>query len=707
MMAMSNQELIKNSRSLTVVSYHMHGFNQGCCAIEDLITDRKPDIFMLQEHWLTPSNLCTFERYFKDYFAFGSSAMSGCLESGLLRGRPFGGVMMLVSKDLRRFTTAVHCDERFNIVKVFNRLFVNVYFPCSGTANRLTLYTDLLADIWAWREHFSDCECIIAGDFNTVLDSKDAVAECVTSFINNCSLVRCDDLFFDQKVDTYVNLSLRQNSQIDYVLVSKASDVANFFVLDPDVNYSDHLPLIANLSFTEILPYSAPPNKPHKFCLHQLRWDKADRGSYYSYTGNHLQPLVSVVDKLKCDYEAGDVSVNDVCICIETTYRTIVSVLRSAAELFVPKCRKGFFKFWWTEELSLLKEASVESNRVWKAAGKPRHGPIFLRRQSCRLQYRKQLNENRKMEAEHYSNDLHEALAQKNNTAFWNCWRSKFEATAKCSQVDGCADPDIIADKFACHFKKAFSCNDPRKADILREEFLLSRPNYNGVPLTEVYSIDTELVSKVVSDLKCGKAADIDSLSVEHLRFSHPCLPVVLAKLFQLMVFCSFVPEGFRYNYIVPLPKPKECYSKTLTCDDFRGIAISPVLSKVFEHCMLDRFGSFLNTSDNQFGFKKGLGCSFAIRIVRNVVDGLTKGGSTVNLCALDLSKAFDKVNHHALYLKLMKILIPNELLDFLVFWLSRCCSCVKWIDACPSSSTLILELGRALSYLLFFLHYT
>ena len=34
---------------------------------------------------------------------------------------------------------------------------------------------------------------------------------------------------------------------------------------------------------------------------------------------------------------------SDVCICIESTYRTIASVLRSAAELFVPKCRKGFF----------------------------------------------------------------------------------------------------------------------------------------------------------------------------------------------------------------------------------------------------------------------------------------------------------------------------------------------------------------------------
>ena len=108
----------------------------------------------------------------------------------------------------------------------------------------------------------------------------------------------------------------------------------------------------------------------------------------------------------------------------------------------------------------------------------------------------------------------------------------------------------------------------------------------------------------------------------------------------------------FRYSYIVPLPKPKKCYSKNLTYDDFRGIVISPVMSKGYKHCMLDRFGSFSNTFDNQFDFKKGLECSFAIRFVRNVVDGLTKGGSTVNLCALDLSKAFDKVNHHALYLQ-------------------------------------------------------
>jgi len=593
--------------------------------------------------------------------------------------------MTLVSKTLRNYTSTIHCDERFNIVKIFDRLFINVYFPCSGSNNRLTTCSDLLADIWSWRERYSDCECVIAGDFNTVMSSNDAVALRLNDFVNSCSLVRCDDLFPSQKVATYVNLSLDQCSHIDYILVSNVGDVNCFRVLDPDVNFSDHLPLFVELSFSgSSRPDLAdrPECKAKILKQPQLRWDKADVRSYYSYTGDYLQPMGAFLENLSKEYQDGSVSTENVHCCIESTYRSIVSVLYSAANVFVPKCSKGFFKFWWDEELSLLKEASVESNRIWKAAGKPRQGPIFSRRQACRLQYRKRLRENQKMDTEAYTNDLHEALMTKNNTDFWKCWKSKFEVKNKCSQVEGCVDPSVIADKFANHYNGTFSCNDPHKAESLKRDFTALRANYNGLPLTEAQYFDVELVSKTIANLKKGKAADMEGISAEHLQFCHPCLPVLLAKLFQLMIFSSYIPEGFRYNYIVPIPKPKECYSKPLTCDDFRGIAISPILSKVFEYCILDRFGSFFDTADNQFGFKKGLGCSFAIRLVRNVVENLTKGGSTSNLCAIDLSKAFDKVNHHALYLKLMKKLVPNELLNILECWLSRCYSCVKWYDA-------------------------
>ena len=63
-------------------------------------------------------------------------------------------------------------------------------------------------------------------------------------------------------------------------------------------------------------------------------------------------------------------------------------------------------------------------------------------------------------------------------------------------------------------------------------------------------------------------------------------------------------------------------------------------------------------------GFKKGVDCRFAIRIVRSIVDYYVSKGSTVNLCAIDVSKAFEHVNNYALLNKLMKQLLPVKLLS-------------------------------------------
>jgi len=49
-----------------------------------------------------------------------------------------------------------------------------------------------------------------------------------------------------------------------------------------------------------------------------------------------------------------------------------------------------------------------------------------------------------------------------------------------------------------------------------------------------------------------------------------------------------------------------------------------------------------------------------------------------MNLCTLDLSKAFDNVNHSALLLKLMKRNIPVELIRILENWFKHCFACVK-----------------------------
>ena len=80
-----------------------------------------------------------------------------------------------------------------------------------------------------------------------------------------------------------------------------------------------------------------------------------------------------------------------------------------------------------------------------------------------------------------------------------------------------------------------------------------------------------------------------------------------------------------------------------------------------------------------QFAFKKGRGCSHAIYAARNAIERLVNGGSTVSLGALDVSKAYDKVNHCALFVKLMKRQIPIALLCVLENWLSNSWTCIKW----------------------------
>ena len=116
------------------------------------------------------------------------------------------------------------------------------------------------------------------------------------------------------------------------------------------------------------------------------------------------------------------------------------------------------------------------------------------------------------------------------------------------------------------------------------------------------------------------------------------------------MVNYSYVPNAFGVSYTVPIPKG-DFIGKSLTVDDFRGIAISPVISKLFEHCILNRFSAFLKSSDNQFGFKKKLGCAHAVFSLRKIVNLFNAGSSTVSMCAIDLSKAYDKVNHFGLFM--------------------------------------------------------
>ena len=148
--------------------------------------------------------------------------------------------------------------------------------------------------------------------------------------------------------------------------------------------------------------------------------------------------------------------------------------------------------------------------------------------------------------------------------------------------------------------------------------------------------------------MKLGKAAGCDGIETEHMVHAHPILVSILSALFNSMLH-GYVPDNFGRAIIIPLIKDKSGDSSSSS--NYRGITMSSNISKLFEMCLLDLFGKYLTSSNLQFGFKKGVGCTDGIYALQSVVDFYTEHGSTVNLCLLDMSKAFDKVNHYSLYI--------------------------------------------------------
>jgi len=217
------------------------------------------------------------------------------------------------------------------------------------------------------------------------------------------------------------------------------------------------------------------------------------------------------------------------CIAfIDSYYVTVVDCLNQSAGLHVPVHYKNYYKFWWFNELSYLKEIAIQSNVIWKDAGRPRSGPIADKRNADKRKYKRQLAIERHAEKVSYTNDLHNALISKSGVNFWKCWRSKFEKKNKIGRlIDGLADGAQIAESFAGF--KTCTTSDKIQSNCLRSTFRERRRDYIGDPFLQ-YKFDVELVETVVFQMNRGKAAGLDELTSEHLINAHPVLIAILYR---------------------------------------------------------------------------------------------------------------------------------------------------------------------------------
>ena len=147
--------------------------------------------------------------------------------------------------------------------------------------------------------------------------------------------------------------------------------------------------------------------------------------------------------------------------------------------------------------------------------------------------------------------------------------------------------------------------------------------------------------------------------------------------LFNIMSVHGFVPDSFGIGIIVPILKNR--LGDVTDTSNYRGITLSPLISKLFEHCILDKYNSYIISSDLQFGLKKNLGCNRAVFALLQCVDYFVTRDSSMYMAALDATKAFDRINHIKLFHRLYDIGISAHVIRLIVNWYAKIVSVVQW----------------------------
>ena len=341
---------------------------------------------------------------------------------------------------------------------------------------------------------------------------------------------------------------------------------------------------------------------------------------------------------------------------------------------------QGEAKFWYS---------------IWLSAGKPIQSSVpgvehdlftFMKLSKNQYHYavRRAQNsliqtENEKLVAKMGSPEIFEEIKK-------SCKDNNSDLTSVVDDVHG-------AQNISNHFKNIYENLYNEQEDVDQEVVDLIHSKVaenNAEAMATIKLFDTDLVKAAVKKLKVDKS-DVSGL------FTSDCLKSAPEIFFSELstLFRSFLVHGYICQDLIVCalsPIVKDPNGDISSSKNYRGIAISSLILKVFDNCLLLLFGELLSNDALQFGFQKGcltVQCTWA---VQETISHYLRSGSDVFCCLLDFSKAFDKVNFAQLFGKLVDRAVPAIVLRLVMFiYLNQSCY-IRWNSA--ESATFMVKNG-------------
>ena len=205
------------------------------------------------------------------------------------------------------------------------------------------------------------------------------------------------------------------------------------------------------------------------------------------------------------------------------------------------------------------------------------------------------------------------------------------------------------------------------------------RTNAKSIFLTPVTVVELE---RIISKLKPKLSSGLDEINNKIIKELKEFIVPPLTVIFNNSLREGIFPKRMKEAKVVPLFKSKERDLAT----NYRPISLLLTLSKLLEKLMYSRVYNFLISTNqlyaSQYGFRRMHSCEHAVgELISNIAKGIEKGKYTAGIF-LDLSKAFDTLEHEVVYMKLEKYGLRGN--------------CLKWFQSylCDRSLTVECKTG-------------
>ena len=414
------------------------------------------------------------------------------------------------------------------------------------------------------------------------------------------------------------------SSAVDYFVISSwARDHVDSLQVKEFTSYSDHCPLVLNLTLFE--PFVARFQLPDFSDIPLgYRWDNSNSKKKFMAAlqspevVNNFNNIIS--SEYSCTLEGNKKLTVALTNCLH---------LAADASLKAKKIPKKLSrKKWFNHQCDISKR---NLNRLANRLGNLPKNSLLRKEYFKQRNKHSNLISNKKYQ---FLKNLNEAIEDGHILD----WR-KFKRLKQENDSSPLLDKFDLA-SFHEFFSKLYSKSDQNI------DFSLHTPKYHDhEPNLGILNdpISMSELTKATNNLKKGKSCSTDLISNEMLQSLTPLCSKVILKSFNHSLKSGLYP--WHTSVITPIYKSGNPFSP----DNYRAIAVGSCMGKLYSSILLDRLllfkELFCPDPKEQLGFTKGAQTNDHVLTLKTIVDKYTKKNKVrIYACFVDLRKAFDTV---------------------------------------------------------------